>query len=134
VKGQIVRDTFVVSTLGESFPLPIVDAAADHRGPYVSVNQAEYTSAAGVRLRVAPDYTEGADALGAEANFDFGPDLRPAMRAELRRQGIELESVTLLNPPSRSLALFFDSDGQVNGTASVFNGLGPSRNARRPSG
>jgi hypothetical protein len=36
--------------------------------------------------------------------------------------------VTLLNPPARSLAVFFDSDGNVNGSAAVFSGIGAGRN------
>jgi hypothetical protein len=119
VTGEIERDSFVVTTLAHRFEIPIREAARDPLGVHVLLDEGEYKTDAAV-LELTPEYDEFTEGVGAQISIGFGDDMRDHAKTELRRQGIDPNTVIALGPRwSRELSVYFDSDGNVDGTGAT---------------
>jgi hypothetical protein len=119
VTGEIERDSFVVTTLAQRFEIPIREAATDPLGVYVLLDEGEYKTDAAV-LELTPEYDEFTEGVGAQISIGFGEDMRDRATTELRRQGIDPDTVIALGPRwSRGLSVYFDSDGNVDASGSI---------------
>jgi hypothetical protein len=109
----------VVTTLAQRFAIPIREAARDPLGVHVLVDEGEYKTHAAV-LELTPEYDEFTEGVGAQISIGFGEDMHDQANTELRRQGIDPDTVIALGPRwSRGLSVYFDSDGNIDGSGSI---------------
>lgn len=85
MRGFVRGDAFVIAVLDREFEVRARALDSDDRGVYALLDESEQRLDFGALLRISP------------------------------AQGIDTDRVNLMVPPQRSVSVYFDHDGNVNG-------------------
>lgn len=117
--GRIEGSRAIVEAVGQRVELATVEVGEDERGPYAVVSESEQPLPDGFRL-VAEVELEEDSPPGGHINLRLEGRHREVAKEELRRRGIDPDSVNLLVPAERSYSVYFDCDGNINGDGSSY--------------
>lgn len=118
MRGFVRGDTFVVAVLHREFELRARAIDADERGAYALLDESEQRLDFGALLRIAAEY-EPDTPPGGEIEIVWERFSRARWEAAARAQGIDPDRVNLIVPPQRSVSVYFDADGTLNGRGTL---------------
>ena len=111
--GFIEGGAFVCRFHGLPFRIETTEIAKDQRGDYALIEPTDIDLGGGFLLRIEEEWEEDGD-HGCQICF---------MRSEvgewhriLQEKGVDTSRINLCMPPSQSISVYFDRDGNVNGT------------------
>ncbi len=114
MRGFVRGDAFVIAVLDREFEVRARAIDSDERGVYALLDESEQRLDFGALLRISPEY---------EPDMPPGGEIQPwserfsraRFEEAARPQGIDTDRVNLMVPPLRSVRVYFDSDGTING-------------------
>ena len=117
IAGEVVGDAFVLRAYGTEIPLAAASLGTDGQGVYADVLEGDIDVAPDFRVHCEIEPDEFTQSLGGQIAIELGGGVRERTERIARAAGYDPERYTILaRRADRSRAVYFDSDGGVNGT------------------